>query len=280
MAKATIMVLDAWTFIPFMMIMLLAGLQAIPKELQEASQVDGATGWKAFWEITFPLMLPVSITAVLIRIIFKLKLADIVINTTAGGPGGATDTVTSFIFREYRDRSNVGYGTMLAMVYLVLIVIFMTDPDETRRALRETADLRARRMTDTRPDLSRQRHRPCATTANGGPAASPSIRVLILWAIICLFPIYWTLTTSFKMAPDVMKGNMIPWVDFTPRWKGWEAIGLSPETLVQRKHGARRVHEAFHQFGHHLAVLLGAGGGAWQSWRPTASAGSASNSAS
>jgi multiple sugar transport system permease protein len=126
MAKATIMVLDAWTFIPFMMIMLLAGLQAIPKELQEASRVDGATGWKSFWEVTFPLMLPVSITAVLIRIIFKLKLADIVINITSGGPGGATDTVTSFIYREYRERSNVGYGTMLAMVYLVLIVILMT----------------------------------------------------------------------------------------------------------------------------------------------------------
>ncbi|MDP3196687.1 carbohydrate ABC transporter permease [Tabrizicola sp.] len=126
MAKLTIMVLDAWTFIPFMMIMLLAGLQAIPKELQEASKVDGATGWKSFWEITFPLMLPVSVTAILIRIIFKLKLADIVINVTSGGPGGATDTVTSFIFREYRERSNVGYGTMLAMVYLVLIVIAMT----------------------------------------------------------------------------------------------------------------------------------------------------------
>jgi multiple sugar transport system permease protein len=59
-------------------------------------------------------------------VIFKLKLADIVINVTAGGPGGATDSVTSFIFREYRDRSNVGYGTMLALVYLVLIVVFMT----------------------------------------------------------------------------------------------------------------------------------------------------------
>jgi multiple sugar transport system permease protein len=56
---------------------------------------------------------------------------------------------------------------------------------------------------------------------------------LILWAVICLFPIYWTLTTSFKMAPDVMKGNMIPWVDFMPRWKGWESIGLSPETFGQ-----------------------------------------------
>jgi multiple sugar transport system permease protein len=126
MARLTIMVMDAWTFIPLMMIMLLAGLQAIPRELHEAAEVDGARAWRRFWEITFPLMLPVSITAILIRIIFKLKLADIVINVTAGGPGGATDTVTSFIFREYRDRSNVGYGTMLALVYLVLIVIAMT----------------------------------------------------------------------------------------------------------------------------------------------------------
>jgi multiple sugar transport system permease protein len=71
-------------------------------------------------------MLPVSVTAVLIRIIFKLKLADIVINVTLGGPGGATDTVSSFIFREYRDRSNVGYGTMVAVVYLIIIIFFIT----------------------------------------------------------------------------------------------------------------------------------------------------------
>lgn len=126
MARAMIMMMDAWTFIPFMMIMLLAGLQGIPREVQEAARVDGAGSWRGFWEVTFPLMLPVSITAILIRIIFKLKLADIIINVTSGGPGGATDSVTSFIFREYRDRSNVGYGTLLAMVYLVIIVIAIT----------------------------------------------------------------------------------------------------------------------------------------------------------
>ncbi len=125
-AKTMIMLMDAWTFIPFMMIMLLAGLQAIPRELTEAARVDGARGWRAFWEVTFPLMLPVSITALLIRLIFKLKLADIIITVTSGGPGGATDSVTSFIFREYRDRSNVGYGTMLAMFYLVIIIVVMT----------------------------------------------------------------------------------------------------------------------------------------------------------
>jgi multiple sugar transport system permease protein len=109
-----------------MIIMLLAGLQAIPKDIQEAAKVDGASAWSTFWQITFPLMLPVSVTTIILRIIFQLKLADIVINTTSGGPGGATDTISSFIFREYRDRSNVGYGTMVAEVYLVLIIVFMT----------------------------------------------------------------------------------------------------------------------------------------------------------
>lgn len=55
--------------------------------------------------------------------------------------------------------------------------------------------------------------------------------VLILWAFICLFPIYWTITTTFKAAPDVMQANMIPWVDFTPKWLGLRSIGLSPDTI-------------------------------------------------
>lgn len=125
-ARLSIAMLDAWVWIPFTVILLLAGLQAISKEVQEAAKVDGASPWESFWHITFPLMLPVSVTALIVRVIFQLKLADIVINTTYGGPGGATDTVSSFIFREYRDRSNVGYGTMLAMVYLVIIVVFLS----------------------------------------------------------------------------------------------------------------------------------------------------------
>lgn len=55
--------------------------------------------------------------------------------------------------------------------------------------------------------------------------------LLIVWAIICLFPIYWTITTSFKMAPNVMQGRMIPWVDYSPAWLGWRSLGLSPETI-------------------------------------------------
>ena len=125
-ARTSIIAMDAWVWIPFMVILLLAGLQALPNDIKEAARVDGANSWQLFWEITFPLMMPVSVTAIVLRIIFELKLADIVINVTAGGPGGATDTISSFIFREYRDRSNVGYGTLLAMVYLVIIIVVMT----------------------------------------------------------------------------------------------------------------------------------------------------------
>ena len=125
-ARISIMAMDAWVSIPFLMILLLAGLQALPGEVLEAAKVDGATAWQSFWKVVFPLTLPVSITAVILRVIFELKLADIVINVTGGGPGGATDTVSSFIFREYRDRSNVGYGTAVAQFYFVAIVIFVT----------------------------------------------------------------------------------------------------------------------------------------------------------
>ena len=55
--------------------------------------------------------------------------------------------------------------------------------------------------------------------------------ILIFWAVICLFPIYWTISTSFKMAPNVMQGHMVPWVDFQPKWLGWKSLGLSPDTI-------------------------------------------------
>ena len=126
LARTSIMAMDAWTYVPFLMILLLAGLQALPGEILEAARIDGAKPWQSFWQITFPLMLPVSVTALILRVIFELKLADVVINITSGGPGGATDTVSSFVYRTYRDRSNVGYGTMVAEVYLVLIIVFMT----------------------------------------------------------------------------------------------------------------------------------------------------------
>jgi multiple sugar transport system permease protein len=56
---------------------------------------------------------------------------------------------------------------------------------------------------------------------------------LLLWTFICLFPIYWTVTTSFKTAVNVTQGHLIPWLDFQPDWRGWRSLGLSPDTIGQ-----------------------------------------------
>ena len=63
------------------------------------------------------------------------------------------------------------------------------------------------------------------------PRASPIYGALALWAAICLFPIYWTVTTSFKTAPDVTQGHLVPFVDYQPDWRGWRSLGLSPDTI-------------------------------------------------
>lgn len=55
--------------------------------------------------------------------------------------------------------------------------------------------------------------------------------LLAAWAVICIFPLFWTVSTSFKTAADVMRGNLIPWLDFTPNWLGWRSLGLSPDTI-------------------------------------------------
>jgi multiple sugar transport system permease protein len=77
--------------------------------------------------------------------------------------------------------------------------------------------------------------------------------ILILWAFICLFPIYWTVTTSFKMAPNVMKGALMPWVDYDPAWLGWRSLGLSPDTI-----GAESTVRAefLKRFGNSLVIAL------------------------
>ena len=56
---------------------------------------------------------------------------------------------------------------------------------------------------------------------------------LLFWAFVCLFPIYWTVTTSFKSAIDVTQGHLLPWLDFQPDWKGWRSLGLSPDSILE-----------------------------------------------
>ncbi|PDS32093.1 carbohydrate ABC transporter permease [Rhizobium phaseoli] len=57
--------------------------------------------------------------------------------------------------------------------------------------------------------------------------------LLVTWACVCIFPLFWTVSTSFKTAADVMRGNLVPWFNFTPSWLGWRSLGLSPDTISQ-----------------------------------------------
>ena len=80
---------------------------------------------------------------------------------------------------------------------------------------------------------------PVRAGAGAMPSAGHVVRriliygALIFWAFVSLFPIYWTVTTSMKVAIDVTQGHLIPWVDFTPSWKGWRSLGLSPDTIFE-----------------------------------------------
>jgi len=79
-------------------------------------------------------------------------------------------------------------------------------------------------------DLARRRH--ATSRARRALGRVAIYGALILWAFICLFPIYWTITTSFKSAVDVTQGHLIPWLDFQPDWKGFRSLGLSPDTIL------------------------------------------------
>jgi multiple sugar transport system permease protein len=80
---------------------------------------------------------------------------------------------------------------------------------------------------------------------------------LLFWAFVCLFPIYWTVTTSFKSALDVTQGHLIPWLDFQPDWKGWRSLGLSPDSILETS-TARS--EFMSRFGNSIITSVGASG--------------------
>lgn len=119
----TIVMVDIWHQVSFMIVLLLAGLSALPKEPYEAARVDGARTFTAFRHITLPLMWPVIIVTLLIRLIFAVKTYDLVYIMTRGGPGTATDFASYFIYRTAFVSLNIGEASAMATILLVLILI-------------------------------------------------------------------------------------------------------------------------------------------------------------
>jgi len=119
-ARLAVMIGDAWQWVPFMFIVLLAALEAQPRDEVEAALVDGANRWQVFRYITLPAILPVSVTLVLIRVIEGFKIVDLPNVLTNGGPGIASESLTLHAFMAWRA---LDLGGSAAIAYLLLFVV-------------------------------------------------------------------------------------------------------------------------------------------------------------
>lgn len=115
--------INSWQFVGICMIIYLAGLQNIPTMYIEAAQIDGASSWQRFWKITFPLLLPSISSAVVLNLIGGLKLYDVIVALTGGGPGFTTHSLASYISNQYFKAQNAGYSAAVGIVTFLFIMI-------------------------------------------------------------------------------------------------------------------------------------------------------------
>jgi multiple sugar transport system permease protein len=122
-ALFSILMTDVWQWTPFLMLIVLAGLQSIPQELYEAAEVDGASPWQTFWRVTAPLLLPVMVIGILIRAMDSFKLFDIIYLVTGGGPGNVTETISYYTYLQGFKFFSLGYTAAMAFIQLIIITL-------------------------------------------------------------------------------------------------------------------------------------------------------------
>jgi raffinose/stachyose/melibiose transport system permease protein len=123
LALPSVIGVDTWRGVGYIMVILIAGLQAIPKDYYEAASIDGASGWSSFTNITLPLLMPVLSVTTVLNLLYGLKVFDIIFVLTNGGPGRATDTVYTAIFQDF-SKGRYGIATALStLLFLVMIVL-------------------------------------------------------------------------------------------------------------------------------------------------------------
>jgi multiple sugar transport system permease protein len=123
-AMWAVLMVDLWKNFPFFTLLLLAGLQGVPDELYEAAEVDGADAWYRFLRITLPLLTPVIVTAVILRVIGLVNSPDLMIILTHGGPGLATHVLSLLAFNDAYTGFDFGAAAAVATVMLVLLMLF------------------------------------------------------------------------------------------------------------------------------------------------------------
>jgi multiple sugar transport system permease protein len=121
LAPWAIVIVDTWMWAPYVMLICLAGLRSIPDYIYEAAEVDRASGWRRFWSITLPMVLPFLMLAVLFRAIENFKMFDLVVELTSGGPGSTTELASINLKREAFEKWRTGYASAFAIILFVTV---------------------------------------------------------------------------------------------------------------------------------------------------------------
>jgi multiple sugar transport system permease protein len=125
LALFSIALIDVWQWTPFMLLLLLAGLESLPEEPFEAARVDGAEGWKMVRYITLPLMRPIILASTVIRMLDAFKVYEYIYAITRGGPGDATETMQYFIYRTGFIYFRAGEAAAMSYTFIIVIVIMV-----------------------------------------------------------------------------------------------------------------------------------------------------------
>lgn len=123
-ALIAVIMVNIWLGIPFNVVLLYSGLQSIPDELYEAGQLDGATGWKSFWHITLPMLRPVVSVVLLLGVIYTIKVLDLIIGLTGGGPANATQTLATRSYEMSFIEFDFGQGAALSNILILIALAF------------------------------------------------------------------------------------------------------------------------------------------------------------
>ncbi len=125
-ALLSLLIVQIWQWTPFMFLLLLAGLVSLPREPYLAAEIDGAGPIRTFFQVTFPLLVPITISAIIIRLIEASKIMATVYVMTSGGPGTATETTSYYLYIKGLREFQIGYAGSLGVVYLVIMIISLT----------------------------------------------------------------------------------------------------------------------------------------------------------
>jgi multiple sugar transport system permease protein len=119
----SLVLVEVWHWTPLVMLIVLGGLAALPTEPYESALIDGASQWQMFRHITFPMVLPFIMVAVVIRTIDALKAFDTIFVITQGGPGTASETINIYLYLQAFAFYNIGHASAVVVVFFVLIVV-------------------------------------------------------------------------------------------------------------------------------------------------------------